>query len=117
MPKVSYAKEGYFFFFDLFSLLFIFSGRSIFCTIIFVPDPQTRPHLVPLYPPLSLSSTSISTSTWTSSDAPSHISRAFPSTTALPLDYTPPALPFLHNLNGNQQTHRKEKPPDRANKP
>ena len=29
MPKVSYAKEGYFFFFDLFSLLFIFSGRSI----------------------------------------------------------------------------------------
>lgn len=70
----------------------------------FVPEPQTRPHLVPLYPPLGPlpPSTPISTSISTSSDVPH--TRAFPSTTALPLDYTPAALPLDYNP---QQTQKK----------
>lgn len=69
----------------------------------FVPEPQTRPHLVPLYPPLQSStplppSTPISTSISTSSDVPpAPHTRAFPSTTALPLDYTPAALSLDYN--------------------
>ena len=72
----------------------------------FVPEPQTRPHLVPLYPPLGSSSslppsTPISTSISTSSDVPHP--RAFPSTTALPLDYTPAALPLDYNPQETQK--------------
>ena len=74
----------------------------------FVPDPQTRPHLVPLYPPLQPStplppSTPISTSISTSSDVLALHTRAFPSSTILPLDYTPAALPLLHNVDYNLQ--------------
>ena len=73
----------------------------------FAPEPQTRPHLVPLYPPLGSStplppSTPISTSISTSSDVPpAPHTHAFPSTIALPLDYTPATLPFL-NYNPQQ---------------
>lgn len=80
----------------------------------FVPEPQTRPHLVPLYPPLRSppplpTSTPISTSISTSSDVPpAPHTRAFPSTTALPLDYTPAALPFLQNLDYNSQQAQKK---------
>ena len=79
----------------------------------FVPEPQTRPHLVPLYPPLqSLTplppSTSISTSISTSSDVPAPHTRAFPSTTSLPLDFTPATLPFLDT---NLQQQAQIKPP------
>ena len=82
----------------------------------FVPEPQTRPHLVPLYPPLRSPpplplSTPISASISTSSDAPpAPHTRAFPSTTALPLDYTPAALPFLHNVNYNSQQQAQKTP-------
>ena len=78
----------------------------------FVPEPQTRPHLVPLYPPLVSPpplppSTPISTSISTSSDLPpAPHTRAFPSTTALPLDYSPAALPFLHNADYNPQQQK-----------
>ena len=75
----------------------------------FVPEPQTRPHLVPLYPPLRslppplTPSIPNSTSISTSSDTPTL--RTFPSAIAVPLDYTPAALPFL-NYN-QQQPHIK----------
>ena len=83
---------------------------------VFVPEPQTRPHLVPLYPPLRSQpplppSTPISTSISTSSDVPpAPHTRAFPSTTALPLDYTPDALPFLHNVHYNPQQAQTKAP-------
>ena len=73
----------------------------------FVPEAQTRPHLVPLYPPLQPPTPlppSISTSISTSSDVPpAPHTRAFSSTTALPLDYTPASLPFLQDSNLQQQ--------------
>ncbi|KAF8811316.1 hypothetical protein BYT27DRAFT_7253025 [Phlegmacium glaucopus] len=86
----------------------------------FVPEPQTRPHLVPLYPPLlsPLLPQSISNSTSLSalSDAPvtlphPHTSRAFPSTTVLPLDYAPAELPFLHDLYPRHQNPNQKKQP------
>ena len=67
----------------------------------FVPEPQTRPHLVPLYPPLQ-SSTPLPPSTpiISSSDVPTPHTRVFPSTTTLPLDYTPATLDY--NLQQTQ---------------
>ena len=82
----------------------------------FVPEPQTRPHLVPLYPPLQSStpippSTPISTSISTSSDVPAPHTRAFSSATTLPLDYTPATQPFLHNVDYSLQQQAQINPP------
>ena len=70
----------------------------------FVPEPQTRPHLIPLYPPLESVpplSAPISTSISTSSDVPH--TRSFPSTTALPLKYTPAELSLDYSPQQAQQ--------------
>lgn len=87
----------------------------------FVPEPQTRPHLVPLYQPLLSPppSTSNPTSLSTSDAALSHphTSRTFPSTTALPLDYTPATLSFLYNLNPRYQNPNQKQPTTEKKKP
>ncbi|KIM44007.1 hypothetical protein M413DRAFT_443069 [Hebeloma cylindrosporum] len=76
---------------------------------VFVPEPPSRPHLVPLYAPLTpaphLFSDPSSSQTPQPPPAPSS---SFPSATSIPTNHLPPALPFLHSDNpGNQQPRRR----------
>lgn len=63
----------------------------------FVPDPPSRPHLVPLYPPL-YNPPADPSSSQNQTPYPAAPISTFPAATALPLEHTAPALPFLDTL-------------------
>ena len=63
----------------------------------FVPDPPSRPHLVPLFPPL-YNPPADPSSSQNQTPLPSAPIPTFPAATALPLEHAAPALPFLENL-------------------
>ncbi|PPQ99835.1 hypothetical protein CVT24_009629 [Panaeolus cyanescens] len=103
----------------------------------FVPDPPTRPHLIPLYPPLnnppqpthSQQAPSDPSSSYqpgpSTSQAPSTIRQSlFPSATSLPLERNPLHLPILQlrpdtsgNSSGNQAAQTSSQTPSHAQPP
>ena len=101
-----------------------------------VPDPLTRPHLIPVYPPLSISHTpvpplpsySVSEDSTPQPELPASTSASqglrppasFPSTISLPLNYDPSStdiqLPPLTTHSQRRHWHITRNPPGRKGK-
>ncbi|KAF9484626.1 hypothetical protein BDN70DRAFT_872410 [Pholiota conissans] len=75
----------------------------------FVPEPPSRPHLVPLYPPLYNPPPDPSSSSTPYTPHPPTQASTFPSATTLPLNHQPPSLPFLQPPSDDtpKQPHRR----------
>ncbi|KAF8962904.1 hypothetical protein BDZ97DRAFT_1662417 [Flammula alnicola] len=73
----------------------------------FVPDSPSRPHLVPLYPPL-YNAPSDPSSSQNQTPLPAPPTFTFPSATSIPLDHASPTLPFLQPIDsaGKQPPRR-----------